>query len=84
MALHLVRVSQMGEVGRFTAVDGRQYPRGARVIVRTPRGLETGEVLATFDGHRGGVSALAFSPDGTRLASGGHDGMTLVWDVAGK
>jgi len=36
----------MGHVGRFAAADGRRSPRGARVIVRTSRGLETGEVLA--------------------------------------
>jgi cell fate regulator YaaT (PSP1 superfamily) len=32
-------------LGVFTAADGNQYARGARVIVRTDRGLETGEVL---------------------------------------
>jgi hypothetical protein len=35
----------LGHVGRFTAVDAARYPRGARVIVRTGRGLEIGEVL---------------------------------------
>ncbi len=36
----------MGHVGRFTAVDAVQYPRGMRVVVRTGRGLEVGEILA--------------------------------------
>ncbi len=36
----------MGQVGRFRALDARRYPRGSRVIVRTARGLEIGEVLA--------------------------------------
>ena len=35
----------MGHVGRFTAVDAVSYPRASRVIVRTGRGLEIGEVL---------------------------------------
>jgi cell fate regulator YaaT (PSP1 superfamily) len=35
----------MGNVGRFTAVDAVRYPRHSRVIVRTSRGLEIGEVL---------------------------------------
>jgi cell fate regulator YaaT (PSP1 superfamily) len=36
----------MGQVGRFQAVDAMLYPRHSRVIVRTRRGLEIGEVLA--------------------------------------
>jgi cell fate regulator YaaT (PSP1 superfamily) len=43
---HLVRVGALGQVGRFTAVDQTCYPRDARVIVRTSRGLELGDVLA--------------------------------------
>ena len=43
---HLVRVGALGHVGRFTAVDAVRYPRDARVVVRTGRGLEVGEVLA--------------------------------------
>jgi cell fate regulator YaaT (PSP1 superfamily) len=35
----------MGQVGRFAAVDAVRYPRRSRVIVRTRRGLELGEVL---------------------------------------
>jgi cell fate regulator YaaT (PSP1 superfamily) len=36
----------MGQVGRFTAVDAVLYPRHSRVIVRTRRGLEIGQVLS--------------------------------------
>jgi cell fate regulator YaaT (PSP1 superfamily) len=36
----------MGHVGRFAAVDATRFPRGSRVVVRTERGLEIGEVLA--------------------------------------
>jgi PSP1 C-terminal conserved region len=43
---HLVRVGAMGQVGRFAAVDAVRYPRRSRVIVRTRRGLELGEVLS--------------------------------------
>ncbi|HWB13292.1 MAG TPA: PSP1 C-terminal domain-containing protein [Pirellulales bacterium] len=45
-AFHLVRVGALGHVGRFTSVDATRFPRGSRVIVRTVRGLEVGEVLA--------------------------------------
>ena len=42
---HLVRVGVLGQVGRFRSVDAARYPRGARVVCRTSRGLEVGEVL---------------------------------------
>ncbi|MCA9122662.1 MAG: hypothetical protein H6822_20930 [Planctomycetaceae bacterium] len=46
---HLVRVGAMGYVGRFNAVEGLVYERHARVICRTTRGLEVGEVLAASE-----------------------------------
>ncbi len=46
MGYHLVRYSLLGHVGRFASVDATRYPRRTRVIVRSPRGLEIGEVLA--------------------------------------
>ncbi|MEX0979082.1 MAG: PSP1 C-terminal domain-containing protein, partial [Pirellulales bacterium] len=53
---HLVRVGALGSVGRFTAVDAVRYPRHARVVVRTGRGLELGEVLAAPEGPDGGAA----------------------------
>ena len=58
---HLVRVGALGTVGRFTAVDAVRYPRRARVVLRTGRGLEIGEVLAppaASDRNRGDGSIL--------------------------
>ncbi len=46
---HLIRVGAMGQVGRFAAVDAVRYPRHSRVIVRTRRGLEIGDVLTPPD-----------------------------------
>jgi WD40 repeat protein len=31
-------------------------------------------------GHRAAVYTLAFSPDGSRLASGGNDNVIIIWD----
>src|SRR6187431_2293130 len=46
---HFVRVGLLGSVGRFAAADRRRYARGMRVVCRTHRGLEIGEVLSAAD-----------------------------------
>ncbi len=43
--IHLVRVGLLGQVGRFQAAGGQRFARQARVICRTARGLEVGDVL---------------------------------------
>ena len=43
---------------------------------------KTGESVLSFQGHDGDVNDVAFSSDGSRLASTGDDGMLKVWDVA--
>jgi WD40 repeat protein len=44
--------------------------------------LDTGKLLRRLEGHRGAVTALAFTPDGKALVSGSADSTALVWDVA--
>jgi len=36
----------------------------------------------TFRGHTGGVSSVAFSPDGSRIVSGSSGAAVKVWDVS--
>ena len=43
--------------------------------------VATGKPRRTLTGHRGYVVGLAFSADGRRLISGGHDCAAVVWDV---
>jgi guanine nucleotide-binding protein subunit beta-2-like 1 protein len=40
------------------------------------------KIRHTLAGHGGYVNAVAVSPDGSLCASGGKDGVTLLWDLA--
>jgi WD40 repeat protein len=44
----------------------------------------TGVELATFDGHRGAIKALAFDAEGKRLVSGSEDTTAMVWRIKGR
>ena len=37
--------------------------------------------MANFDGHVGGVNALAFSENGYYMAAAGEDGIARLWDL---
>lgn len=45
MNTFVVRYGQMRHIGEYEAVDGRTHFRGERVLVRSDRGTEIGEVL---------------------------------------
>jgi hypothetical protein len=46
--------------------------------------VASGTKRCTFEGHRGLVRTLSFSPDGALLASGSSDTTILLWDLTGR
>ncbi len=62
-----IRIGILGHVGRFRSVRGEKFDRGAQVICRTHRGLETGVVLAAASLPTTDSVEQAHMPDGTVL-----------------
>lgn len=43
--------------------------------------VATGNTLVTYRGHKNGIYAVAWSPDGSRIASAGYDGTLQIWEA---
>jgi WD40 repeat protein/DNA-binding SARP family transcriptional activator len=69
-------------IGRDVAYspDGRLLA-GTGIDVATVVDASTGKVLFDLEGITGIVESVAMAPDGTKIATAGHDGMIRVWSA---
>ena len=64
--------------------SGRPMPPRVRSIAPSEVmvwDVATGRLVAQLRGHADSITGLAFSPDGTMLATASDDGAVLIWDV---
>ena len=72
--------------GKGTIHDIKYAPDGTKMAVATGIGIwiyetATADELNLLTAHTGKVNSVAFSPDGTTLASGSSDDTVRLWDV---
>ena len=83
---HVDVVIQKGHRGQLSAIVA--WPDGNLVATAGEDGLikiwelNTGRLQRTLFGHCMGITKLALSEDGKRLASASHEGPVIVWDTS--
>ncbi len=81
----VLNVAKLGQIVYALAYspDGTMLASGSQDRLLRLLDAQSGAVRQTFTGHGDRVAGVAFSPDGTRLASAGFNDHTVrIWDIA--
>ena len=91
-SVYVVDLNRLQEKGSFKEaalpVESVAFTPNGRVLAASQSrqinlwNLSTGQLQDTLVGHSGEVRAIAISPDGRILASGGADNSIRIWDLA--
>ena len=65
----------------LASVIGLAVACGGSPSPLSPTSVPAGTTLYTYRGHSSAVGAVAWSPDGKRIASGSVDGTVQVWEA---
>jgi WD40 repeat protein len=72
-------VAAVGWRASSSELGYKRYSNVLMVAISMPTPISLVTPLYTYQGHSSGVNAVAWSPDGKRIASGSDDKTVQVW-----